>query len=116
MTTTMRTNGTALLAVTLAGALLSLPQISLAAPGSGAPAGYRAAHRFAPVAAVGHRDPGRTHVDRGSDHAHLGRGLRPGPGHGRGVHPERGRRAAAGLRETAGRDRSVAFPVRADDG
>lgn len=38
MTMTMRTNRTALLAATLAGALLSLPQISLAAPGSGAAA------------------------------------------------------------------------------
>jgi len=38
MTTTMRTNRTALLAATLAGALLSLPQVSLAASGSGAPA------------------------------------------------------------------------------
>jgi hyperosmotically inducible periplasmic protein len=52
MTTTMRTNGTALLAVTLAGALLSLPQISLAAPGSGAPAQVQATNSAASDAAA----------------------------------------------------------------
>jgi osmotically-inducible protein OsmY len=52
MTTTMRTNRTALVAVTLAGALLSLPQISLAAPGSGAIAQAQASNPAASDAAA----------------------------------------------------------------
>ena len=52
MTTTMRTNRTALVVVTLAGALLSLPQISLAAPGSGAIAQAQASNPAASDAAA----------------------------------------------------------------
>lgn len=52
MTTTMRINRTALLAVTLAGALLSLPQVSLAARTSGATAQAQADNPAASDAAA----------------------------------------------------------------
>ncbi|HXR37904.1 MAG TPA: BON domain-containing protein [Terracidiphilus sp.] len=52
MTTTMRTTRTALLTTTLAGALLSLPQISLAAPRSGATAQAQADNPAASDAAA----------------------------------------------------------------
>jgi hyperosmotically inducible periplasmic protein len=52
MTTTMRTNRAALLAATLAGALLSLPQVSLAASGFGVPAQAQTGNPAAGAAAA----------------------------------------------------------------
>lgn len=52
MTTTMRINRAALVAATLSGALLSIPQISLAAPGSGAAAQAQATNPAASDAAA----------------------------------------------------------------